>query len=51
MFDPRNHIENALQASRQLDSLANEARMLANQARELAAFDGVDSFQLSHARN
>lgn len=37
VFDPRNHIENALQASRQLDSLANEARMLANQARELAA--------------
>lgn len=37
VFDPRNHIENALQASRQLDSLANEARMLANQARQLAA--------------
>ena len=37
VFAPRNHIENALQASRQLDSLANEARMLANQARELAA--------------
>jgi P-type conjugative transfer protein TrbJ len=37
VFDPRNHVENALQAARQLDSLANEARMLANQARELAA--------------
>lgn len=29
MFDPRNHIENALQAARQLESLANEARSLA----------------------
>ncbi|WP_191554988.1 conjugal transfer protein TrbJ [Brevundimonas aurantiaca] len=29
MFDPRNHIENALQAARQLESLANEARTLA----------------------
>lgn len=37
VFDPKNHLENALQAARQLDSLANEARMLANQARELAA--------------
>ena len=37
VFDPKNHVENALQAARQLESLANEARMLANQARELAA--------------
>jgi P-type conjugative transfer protein TrbJ len=37
VFDPKNHIENALQAARQLESLANEARSLANQARELAA--------------
>ncbi|WP_245591456.1 conjugal transfer protein TrbJ [Brevundimonas bacteroides] len=37
VFDPRNHIENALQAARQVDSLANEARMLLNQARALAA--------------
>ncbi len=29
VFDPRNHIENALQAARQLESLANEARNLA----------------------
>ncbi|MBI2260688.1 MAG: conjugal transfer protein TrbJ [Caulobacterales bacterium] len=29
VFDPRNHIENALQAARQLESLANEARTLA----------------------
>lgn len=29
VFDPRNHIENALQAARQLESLANEARSLA----------------------
>lgn len=29
VFDPRNHIENALQAARQLESLANEARGLA----------------------
>lgn len=36
VFDPKNHIENALQAARQLESLANEARALANQARELA---------------
>lgn len=37
VFDPKNHVENALQAARQLESLANEARALANQARELAA--------------
>lgn len=37
VFDPKNHLENALQAARQLESLANEARSLANQARELAA--------------
>lgn len=29
VFDPRNHLENALQAARQLESLANEARTLA----------------------
>lgn len=29
VFDPRNHVENALQAARQLESLANEARTLA----------------------
>jgi P-type conjugative transfer protein TrbJ len=37
VFDPKNHLENALQAARQLETLANEARMLANQARELAS--------------
>jgi type IV secretion system protein TrbJ len=37
VFDPRNHVENALQAARQAQSLSNEARMLLNQARELAA--------------
>lgn len=37
VFDPKNHAENALQAARQLESLANEARSLANQARTLAA--------------
>lgn len=37
VFDPKNHLENALQAARQLESLANEARALTNQARELAA--------------
>ena len=37
VFDPKNHLENALQAARQLESLTNEARMLGNQARELAA--------------
>lgn len=37
VFDPKNHLENALQAARQLESLANEAQMLANQARDLAA--------------
>lgn len=36
VFDPKNHLENALQAARQLESLANEARSLANQALELA---------------
>lgn len=29
VFDPKNHLENALQAARQLESLANEARSLA----------------------
>lgn len=37
VFDPKNHLENALQAARQLESLANEARTLTNQAHELAA--------------
>ncbi|WP_293682481.1 conjugal transfer protein TrbJ [uncultured Phenylobacterium sp.] len=37
VFDPKNHLENALQAARQLESLTNEARMLANEARQLAA--------------
>ena len=37
VFDPKNHVENALQAARQLESLSNEARMLANEARQLAS--------------
>lgn len=37
VFDPANHVENALQTARQLQSLTNEAQMLINQARELAA--------------
>jgi P-type conjugative transfer protein TrbJ len=37
VFDPRNHVENALQAARQAQSLTNEAQMLLNQARALAA--------------
>lgn len=37
VFDPRNHVENALQSARQLESLANEARQLAHEARMLAA--------------
>lgn len=37
VFDPRNHLENALQAARQAQSLSNEARILLNQARSLAA--------------
>ncbi|MFT4956429.1 MAG: P-type conjugative transfer protein TrbJ [Brevundimonas sp.] len=37
VFDPRNHVENALQSARQLESLANEAAQLANEARMLAA--------------
>lgn len=37
VFDPANHIENALQTAHQLQSLTNEAQMLINQARELAA--------------
>lgn len=37
VFDPRNHIQTSLQAARQLESLANEARQLANEARSLAA--------------
>ncbi|HEX2562016.1 conjugal transfer protein TrbJ [Phenylobacterium sp.] len=36
VFDPTNHVENALQAARQLESLANDARQLANEARMLA---------------
>ncbi len=37
VFDPTNHIENALQAARQLQSITNEVQMLINQARALAA--------------
>lgn len=37
VYDPANHVENALQAARQLQSLTNEAQMLVNQARQLAA--------------
>ncbi|AQR63617.1 conjugal transfer protein TrbJ [Brevundimonas sp. LM2] len=37
MFDPRAHVQTSLQAARQLESLANEARQLANEARTLAA--------------
>lgn len=36
VFDPTNHLENALQAARSLESLANQARQLANDARMLA---------------
>lgn len=36
VFDPTNHVENALQAARQLETLANQARQLANEARMLA---------------
>lgn len=37
VFDPANHVESALQTANQLKSLTNEAQMLINQARELAA--------------
>lgn len=37
VFDPRNQIQNALQAARQLDTLQNQARQLINEARMLAA--------------
>lgn len=37
VFDPTNHVVNALQAARQLESLTNQAKMLLNQARALAA--------------
>lgn len=37
VHDPRNHIQTSLQAARQLESLANEARALANDARSLAS--------------
>lgn len=36
VFDPKNHLENALQAARQLEGLANDATQLANEARMLA---------------
>lgn len=36
VYDPRAHIQTSLQAARQLESLANEARQLANEARSLA---------------
>jgi P-type conjugative transfer protein TrbJ len=35
VFDPKNHLENALQAARQLEGLANDATQLANEARML----------------
>jgi len=37
VYDPRNQVQNALQAARQLESLHNEARQLLNEARMLAA--------------
>jgi len=37
VYDPRAHVQTSLQAARQLESLANEARQLANEARSLAA--------------
>lgn len=37
VYDPRAHVQTSLQAARQLESLANDARALANQARSLAA--------------
>lgn len=37
VFDVANHVENALQAARQLESLTHTAQMLINQAHELAA--------------
>lgn len=37
VFDPTNHLVNALQAARQLESLTHEAQMLLNQAHQLAA--------------
>jgi P-type conjugative transfer protein TrbJ len=37
VFDPQNYAESVLHTARQLQSLSNEANMLANQARELAA--------------
>lgn len=37
VFDPANHVENALQTANQLQSLTNEAQMLINQAKALAA--------------
>lgn len=36
VFDPKNHLENALQAARQLEGLANDAAQLANEAQMLA---------------
>jgi len=37
VFDPRAHVQTSLQAARQLETLANQARQLANEARGLAA--------------
>lgn len=51
VFDPKNHLENALQAARQLESLANEARVLANQARELASSPYSHLAETSQALN
>jgi len=37
VYDARAHVQTSLQAARQLESLANDARQLANEARTLAA--------------
>jgi P-type conjugative transfer protein TrbJ len=37
VFDPKNYAESALHTAHELESLSNEAKMLANQARSLAA--------------
>lgn len=37
VFDPKNYAESALHTAHELESLSNEAKMLANQARALAA--------------
>jgi P-type conjugative transfer protein TrbJ len=37
VFDPKNYVESALHTAHQLESLSNQAKMLANEAHELAA--------------